>query len=540
MIVRPQMKSMVLLSLLVIPALSFVRHSSTPRQTISIGATKKSKKQSIMGNDWYQKSLDSLRTSKKVDGYSVDEELELLRYADVSRGHNFYETTLSNVNKMRSEATKSSNMEKLLDIEDKYFNLMNLGYNRRLSVQNNLDGSNSNSNLVSAMERASGRTKDYFELGRSKQQQLQDLREQRLRERSGIMQILPESLHKYVDYVRSLYVKPQQADLVKNMIMASFFSFVVWANASARSSFMYLVIGKLALMSLLLARNMPQKDMKNPMAGQKRQVATWSRNAFNTAVGITLCTSISSGLLAFITSSLLPLKIAMNGRLKFAMVTSLIASGYFTSFFEVFEEKDKNGWRWTKAMENALPADEQELLHAAVYGEKKFTEQYDYEYNPEIDDYPPLPKYIDGDQPLVGDEVDAAAAFDKFMVDKKERARAPLMEAPPDAPGFGGKKDMYPENIPKWLKVAYKKNVTAKNKWSSQPQKFDRSIVEVTIADGPMGFRDKKVDWMKSLFGAGIWEDKLGVSRSAARAFGSYRKTMWKIDDQVKLQPADI
>lgn len=37
----------------------------------------------------------------------------------------------------------------------------------------------------------------------------------------------------------------------------------------------------------------------------------------------------------------------------------------------------------------------------------------------------------------------------------------------------------------------------------------------------------------------GIWEEKITASRKAARAFGSYRKTMWKIDKEVQLQPCD-
>jgi hypothetical protein len=222
------------------------------------------------------------------------------------------------------------------------------------------------------------------------------------------------------------------------------------------------------------------------------------------------------------------------------MIVSLVSCGYFTTLFEVFESKDNNGKRWKKAIENALPSDEEEELRAAIYGEKKFSDKYDYVYNPMIDDYAPQPKYIDEHIPLTGEELEANVAFDKFVEMRKAARKSAIIEAPPNAPGFGGKEDLYPESIPNWLQKAYKKNVLARNKWSSQPQKFDRTVEEVIVVEGPYGFRDKKPEWLTRTFGDGIWEDKLGVSRAAARAFGSYRKSMWKIDKLVELKVSDV
>lgn len=98
---------------------------------------------------------------------------------------------------------------------------------------------------------------------------------------------------------------------------------------------------------------------------------------------------------------------------------------------------------------------------------------------------------------------------------------------------------MYVQNIPVWLNTAYQKNVLKANKWRGKPTKFVKDNTEFEPIVGPVGFRDKQPSWLQDLFSAGIWEEKITASRKAARAFGSYRKTMWKIDKEVQLQPCD-
>jgi hypothetical protein len=74
-----------------------------------------------------------------------------------------------------------------------------------------------------------------------------------------------------------------------------------------------------------------------------------------------------------------------------------------TSFYEVFEEKDKNGWRWNRAVEGILPEDVQAKLKEQVFGNSNapLYETYQFDHNPQIDEYPPLPKYIDEVEPAV-------------------------------------------------------------------------------------------------------------------------------------------
>jgi hypothetical protein len=60
---------------------------------------------------------------------------------------------------------------------------------------------------------------------------------------------------------------------------------------------------------------------------------------------------------------------------------------------EVFEKKDEDGWRWKRAMDGMTSSDE--IAKAESKDLTKLSDKYDYKYDPDIDDYPPLPKYID-------------------------------------------------------------------------------------------------------------------------------------------------
>ena len=36
------------------------------------------------------------------------------------------------------------------------------------------------------------------------------------------------------------------------------------------------------------------------------------------------------------------------------MISSILSVSYFSSFYEVYEDKDKNGYRWKQALEGSL------------------------------------------------------------------------------------------------------------------------------------------------------------------------------------------
>jgi hypothetical protein len=70
-----------------------------------------------------------LRRSSEYD------ELEALKEVDVSSADNFYEATLPRTNKRISAAAEAKSMDARIDIDSKFYNLMNLGFERRLAAE---------------------------------------------------------------------------------------------------------------------------------------------------------------------------------------------------------------------------------------------------------------------------------------------------------------------------------------------------------------------------------------------------------------------
>lgn len=477
--------------------------------------------------------------------YKFDEDklLSSMIKLDVAKTDNYWESTLPKIKKQRMEAAQGSDTMKRIAVDENFINLMNSGFDRKYL----LETSDVSSYITKSpptdliVKTAAKLTSDQLELRKSKEEQLKDLKRKKLMERNGIMKLVPQNLHKYIDYVVSLRKDPVGGELARNIGLSGIFSFIVINNARARMAFMYSLIGNLAVMSILLTRNMPKLDV--PIGMDRNKVVNWSQVSFQTAVAITFLFAIPCGLLAAGLVSFLPL--AVLTKVKASLAMSIVGSSFFTSFFEVFEEKSKPGWRWKRAMEGALSDDVQEQLKRQIFGERKLHDSYNFEYDPEVDDFPPRPKYVDevdGSSAPGGsgdvDEDESSIHFAKWKEARKDARRAPIMEVSPETPWVGSKVGMYVSSVPAWLNNAYQKNVLKANKWRGKPTKFVKDTSEFEPVLGPIGFRDKSPEWL-NLFGTGIWEEKLTASRKAARAFGSYRKTMWKIDKQVVLQPCD-
>ena len=479
------------------------------------------------------RTMESSPVNFKV---SLADQLKLMKATDVSLADNYWEGTLPRTRRNRQEAARGKDTMERIKVDETYYALMNTGFDRRMT---------GTKRGQSAVAEAARMTSFKLELGKSKEEQLADMKKRKVEERTGVMRVVPQGLHKFVDYINSLYKKPAQAELTKNVLIGAFFAFVVWVNQGARSAFMYYVIGNLATMSSLLTRNMPKVNVAPGM--DKRKVATWSSNAFKTAVAMTLACTLGTAFTTLLLTAVLPL--SLDAKLKAAMIASSLSSAYFTSFYEVFEEKSKNGWRWAKAQEGMLPADMEARLAQEASGiAGKNGDMYDYNYDPQVDDYPPQPKYVDevrgpggGDAATAAGELDEGESkehFEKWRQFRKDSRRPPVEDAPPETPWVGGKAGMYVSNVPTWLSTAYKANVLKANKWRDKPARFIKDSSEFELIPGPFGFRDKCPEWF-DLFGTGVWEEKITTSRKAARAFGSYRKTMWKIDKKVVLLPCD-
>ena len=382
-----------------------------------------------------------------------------------------------------------------------------------------------------------------FDLNKSKEQQLKELKMLRKKQRSGLMKLVPDGMYKYIDYLKSMEKKPKKKDLVLNVGIAAFFAFITAVNSRVRSSLMYWMLGNMAMISSLVTRGMTVTKTLPGMEGGRRRVGSWSKNAFRTAVAITMLYTVSSALLFGVLLAPFPFQ---EGKIKLTAILSLISSGYFTAGYECFEKKGENGWRWKRSMDGLLSNDEK--LKANEKDITTLKDKYDYDYEPDVDDYPPQPKYQDEVEPpdpdTLGstneqDEKEALKHFDDWKEALKDRRRPPVEDVQPETPWVGGKVGMYVEKIPSWVQNAYKKNVLKANAWRDKPSKYKKDYDPEFVAyDGPLGFRDKSPQWIDQ-FSTGVWEEKVTVSRRAARAFGTYRKAMRLIDNEVVLQPCD-
>eukprot|EP01036_Dinobryon_divergens_P022431 gene22431-30684_t len=489
--------------------------------------------------------------------FDESELINSMMAADVAKADVFWESTMPRIKRKRQAAALEGDTLKRINVDKNFFNLMEAGFQRRFSreVAADVDPEQLQQKSPASMadfiaKIAAKKTSDQLELRKSKEEQLKELKRRQMMQRSGWMKLVPQNLHKYFDYLVTLRKDPGKGDLSRNFVVAAIFSFITLSNSRARMAFIYSIFGNIAIMSILLTRNMPKIDV--PLGMDRRRVVNWSTNSFNTAVAITALFAIPTALVTFALCSLLTLSAVTKARI--AMASSIAGAAYFTAFYEVFEEKTKNGWRWKKAIDGSLTEDVQERLRREVFEKKNTSELYDYEYDPQIEEFPPQPKYVDERDMLIFgqkwkpqgssnsagdiDEDEAAKHFSDWRDERRDARKAPIMDVQPEVPWVGGRKGMYVQNIPGWLNTAYQKNVLKANKWRGKPTKFVKDTTEFEPVVGPLGFRDKQPSWL-DLFGTGIWEEKITASRKAARAFGSYRKTMWKIDKEVQLQPCD-
>lgn len=465
---------------------------------------------------------------------NANAEMSAMYNAEIQRGDNYYHGTLANTRKARLAAAENNDLDSQLAIDDNYFRLMNMGFQRRLALDKGASASSSENVLrASAM-----RTAAAFDVGRSRAEQLKALKDERTKERSGLIRYVPQRFHKYLDFLATLKKEPSVRERNRAYFLGAFFSFVVVLNASARSSFMYCVVGNLALMSALLSRGQPALDQKPGMP--RRQPASWSGQSFRTAVAIQVLSSLPVTLAVLLLSKVLPIPGNISGKL--AMSAGLASAAFNTVRFEVFETKAQAGSRWKTFMAASTAVDEEQLQ--SQIDEHRETDMYDFDYDPQIDDYPVQPKYLDELEPKEPggsgevDEEAQQAQYEEWMVERINSRKAPVEDVAPETPWVGGKAGMYIEKVPKWLGEAYERNVLNANQWRGKPTVHQKDYSEFEDIAGPVGFRDKRPDWL-DMFGTGVWEEKTQQSRKAARAFGTYRKCMHKIDKDVVLLKCD-
>ena len=161
-----------------------------------------------------------------------------------------------------------------LAIDKDYYELMNRGFEKKyLSFIEDVSYENENISPNLITKAAARLTSDQLELRKTKDEQLKELKRKRMMERSGFMKLIPQNLHKYIDYLVSLRKDPGAGELTRNLGLGVIFSFIIFNNARARMAFMYTLIGNLAVLSILLTRNMPKLDV--PMGMDKNRVVNY-------------------------------------------------------------------------------------------------------------------------------------------------------------------------------------------------------------------------------------------------------------------------
>ncbi|KAJ1434141.1 hypothetical protein B484DRAFT_417584 [Ochromonadaceae sp. CCMP2298] len=528
---------------------------TTTKKSKSSTSSKVSSKISVkkvvdLPTNW-DNTYEALKEVKHKYKYVERDETASMLAADVARSDTFWDGTFSTTKKKRLTATQEKDLMKRLDIDKNFIKLNKFGFDRRMvdTYEGTLEEQAAlmlQEEGPSSMVMDSAKmTSDQLELGASKDEQLLELQRKQLLNRTGPLKFFPQATHKYFDYLTSLRKDPGPGDLLKNMVVGLIFGTITVINNRARMAFLYSLVGNLGIMSILLARGTPKS---NAQMGDRKAAASWSASSFKTAVGVTALFATSSALSMFLLMSFLPVEFGLVLKLRVSMAFAIVSSAYLTSFYEVYEEKSKNGWRWKRALEGFLSDDMQVKLKSRVFDERPMNELFNFNYDPQVDDFVGAKKYLDDDDESENtaggtgevDDSEAESHFENWLVERRDARKDPILAAKAEEPWLGGKKGLFlaAKEVPVWLSRAYKKNVLQANQWRDKPQRYRKDTAEFDPVEGPVGFRDKQPEWMMES-GSGIWETKLSVSRKAARSFGSYRKTMWKLDKEVKLLPCD-
>jgi len=252
----------------------------------------------------------------------------------VSTADIYWESTLPRTKKRRQAAAQEADTLKRINVDKSFYNLMDAGFQRRISKEfADIDYDQPITPSIAKFlpKFAALKTSDQLELRKSKEEQLKDLKRRQMMKRSGVMKLVPQSLHKYFDYLMTLRKDPAKGDMTRNLLVGTIFSFITLSNARVRMAFLYSILGNVAVMSILLTRNMPKLDV--PPGMDRRRVVNWSDSSFKTAVAITLLFALPTGLLAMLLCALTPLPTIMKARLSLA--SSIMGSAYFTAFYEV-------------------------------------------------------------------------------------------------------------------------------------------------------------------------------------------------------------
>lgn len=443
--------------------------------------------------------------------------------------------------KIQQQAVVENDVQMGVDAQKKFDTLMEQGLYRRLYHEREefdsfmQDGKQlTNNGFLSNVARE---VTAQMELGRSTEEQYREIQRRKFMQRNGLIRFFPSFMHKYVNYLISLRKDPKPAELARNTAVGLFFSMLTIYNTGKRA-FTFAFIGNLMALSILLARNQPVSS--EPLVDKR--AATWSVQSYYAATAISLLFTVPATL---ITRGLMQLISTVPPKLKWTIAfgAGIITSSIGTSWFEVFEEVGKGGWRWKRSQEGFLPEDMEKELKERLSKKDKTTQAFDFAYDPDVEEN--AVSQDDDDKREATFDMDMEKEiehYDNWFKERRDSRKPPLryLESRNDVvlgTTGGANEPFLPKKPASWMVEPFVQSIKDTNRWREIKPRFVKDYSEFEPIKGPFGFRDKTPEWLRTL--SSIYVERTSSRKTLAREYGSYRKTMWRRDRHVVLKPTD-
>lgn len=491
---------------------------------------------------------------------------------------------MSNITYIRSNSLSSSSIDELserqkpIDINDIRQNYFLNIFNEMLS-HFNYDNSLDEYYLKLQQESIINEKNEYLQSLRSKNFLL--------------YKILPYKYYQYVDFYYHLQ-SPSSASITspspqkivsKNLLISFVLGFLMLFTEGTSQSFLLTITASFVYMSLLLTRGMPKDYEKKYNSANRRdsnsKIIFWSKTSFFLATSITFTLTLLSYLSSYLINySLLStlnhfyiknVELFENAKLhewliKISCLLAVISTGYYTSFYHVFEKSSEDGVRWKKFQQylndntsNYLDEFEEILYTKSGFKPKHWTYPVDTSSNNE--DVYSIPVSEDDSQIsqqqlinkdssyiLNDDQFKAEEEYQSFLNSsqgKKIIRKKPLQEIPEEWENGMVKNHLNISNTPsKWItKAVTLSSKLIDPKWLEV--KTPDSYYESPNADtetttlGPPSFRELRPLWMLKNFVKSFYNIRKDGNKEKAREYGIYRRGMRKKDPKVKVKKWD-
>lgn len=437
-----------------------------------------------------------------------------------------------------------------------FWSLMQTGFERRLySEQDRFDSRlnevKSDIDGTALLDNEARTLSMQLSTPESQDEMVQQLKLKKERKSQGLFALAPSVIKPYINYLFANYKKPKTSELQGNLLYGLFFALLIIFDSSGRTM-IFTAAGYCALATRILFRNM-QSAKPNPDIPAGRSVLDSIQFSTQSLIAATLITTffgVSGSMFARLIISLIP---GLNrSQLKGMLISAagMIPAAVGVSYFEVFEDAANTGSRWKKAQDMSAKVDfDSELAMDLSVKDAEKTEPYDFEYDPDIDDYPGAAQRYQHDidimyNPEKAVEInrelfnpDDAKHFAEWEIALKDMQVPPLMPDDVDDDFVGAEDTFLTAKGPKWVRKIYMEESRRGSKWKNIEQVF-KSNMEKDPITGPPGFRDATPKWIKDIADKSVRSDGKN-SPERKHEFGTYRRSMWKIDKDVKPLKAD-